>query len=163
MSTTSHTTRGIRPGEVDGKSYNFINRPTMEAEIARGEFIEHAEVHGNLYGTSKTGVREVLSHGEICILDIDVQGVESIKASTDLGFNPAYVFISPPSLEVLEKRLRDRNTETEEAIQKRLTTARKEMTYRDRPGFWDVVLINDDLDRCYGKLKAFVESHCDVQ
>ncbi|KAF4655414.1 guanylate kinase [Perkinsus chesapeaki] len=159
--SVSHTTRSIRPGEINGKSYNFIDRPTMEAEIVRGEFIEHAEVHGNLYGTSKTGVREVLAHGEICILDIDVQGVESIKSSKDLGFNPAYVFISPPSLQVLEKRLRDRNTETEEAIQKRLTTARKEMTYRDRPRFWDLVLINDDLDKCYSKLKAFVESHCD--
>ncbi|KAF4695369.1 guanylate kinase [Perkinsus olseni] len=116
--SVSHTTRGMRSGEVDGK-------PTMEAAIANGEFIEHAEVHGNLYGTSKAAVRDVLSHGEICILDIDVQGVESLKASTDLGFYPAYVFISPPSMQVLEKRLRDRNTETEAAIQKRLQTARK--------------------------------------
>ncbi|KAF4705119.1 guanylate kinase, partial [Perkinsus olseni] len=159
--SVSHTTRGMRSGEVDGKSYHFTGRPTMEAAIANGEFIEHAEVHGNLYGTSKAAVRDVLSHGEICILDIDVQGVESLKASKDLGFYPAYVFISPPSMQVLEKRLRDRNTETEAAIQKRLQTARKEMTYRDLPGFWDLVLINDNLDCCYDKFKDFVVSHYD--
>ncbi|KAF4674275.1 guanylate kinase [Perkinsus olseni] len=161
--SVSHTTRGMRSGEVDGKSYHFTSRPTMKTAIANGEFIEHAEVHGNLYGTSKAAVRDVLSHGEICILDIDVQGVESLKASTDLGFYPAYVFISPPSMQVLEKRLRDRNTETEAAIQKRLQTARKEMTYRDLPGFWDLVLINDNLDCCYDKFKDFVVSHYDVQ
>ncbi|KAF4759462.1 guanylate kinase, partial [Perkinsus olseni] len=160
--SVSHTTRGMRSGEVDGKSYHFTGRPTMEAAIANGEFIEHAEVHGNLYGTSKAAVRDVLSHGEICILDIDVQGVESLKASTDLGFYPAYVFISPPSMQVLEKRLRDRNTETEAAIQKRLQTARKEMTYRDLPGFWDLVLINDNLDCCYDKFKDFVETAMDM-
>ncbi|EER12823.1 Guanylate kinase, putative [Perkinsus marinus ATCC 50983] len=161
--SVSHTTRGMRTGEVDGKSYHFTSRPTMEAAMADGEFIEHAEVHGNLYGTSKASVREVLSHGEICILDIDVQGVESLKASTDLGFYPTYVFISPPSMQVLEKRLRDRKTETEAAIEKRLETARKEMTYRDIPGFWDLVLINDDFPSCYEKFKAFVVSQCDVQ
>mmetsp|Transcript_16746 Transcript_16746/g.16607 ORF Transcript_16746/g.16607 Transcript_16746/m.16607 type:complete len:122 (-) Transcript_16746:88-453(-) len=85
------------------------------------------------------------------------------RTSTSFGFYPTYVFISPPSMQVLEKRLRDRKTETEAAIEKRLETARKEMKYRDIPGFWDLVLINDDFPSCYEKFKAFVVSQCDVQ
>ena len=111
--SVSHTTRQPRPGEQEGKDYHYVTREVMMDLIQQGQFIENAEFSGNMYGTSKTAVEEVLARGRICILDIDVQGVKAVK-ETDLS--PMYVFIQPPSLEVLEQRLRDRGTETEESL-----------------------------------------------
>ena len=111
--SVSHTTRQPRPGEQDGKDYHYVSRELMTDLIQQGQFIENAQFSGNMYGTSKTAVEDVLTKGRICILDIDVQGVKAVK-ETDL--TPMYVFIKPPSLEVLEKRLRDRGTETEESL-----------------------------------------------
>ena len=111
--SVSHTTRQPRPGEEDGKDYHYVTRETMLDLVGKGEFIENAEFSGNMYGTSKKAVEEVLARGRICILDIDVQGVKAVK-KTDLS--PLLVFMQPPSLEVLEQRLRDRGTETEESL-----------------------------------------------
>ena len=105
-----------RPGEEDGVHYNFSDRSTMEQMVADGEFIETAEFSGNMYGTSAAAVAAVAESGKVCILDIDVQGVRAVKESALEGVR--FVFIKPPSLEVLEERLRARGTETEEAIQK---------------------------------------------
>ncbi|CAN0031982.1 unnamed protein product, partial [Discosporangium mesarthrocarpum] len=128
----SHTTRGIREGEEDGVHYHFTNREAMEEAIGRGEFIEHAEargfVHGNLYGTSVAAVKDVAGKGKVCVLDIDMQGVRSVKKSF-LSPKPLYVFVAPPSLEVLEHRLRERGTEDEEAIQRRLDNSKMEVDY----------------------------------
>ncbi|XP_039985235.1 guanylate kinase 1b [Xiphias gladius] len=148
--SVSHTTRQPRPGEEDGKDYHFTTREAMEEGINRGEFIENAEFSGNMYGTSQAAVEDVLAKNLICILDVDLQGVKRIK-QTDL--NPIYISIQPPSMEILEKRLRDRQTETEESLQKRLEAARIDMELSKEPGVFDVVIINDDLERSYVELK----------
>ena len=150
--SVSHTTRKPRPGEVDGVHYNFCEKPDMEAAIERGEFIEYARVHGNIYGTSIKAVEAVQTAGKVCLLDIDVQGAELVKKTT---LNARFVFVAPPSFEELEKRLRGRGTETEDKIQMRLKNAKGEMEYMDKPGFFDCVIVNDDLDKAYATLKAF--------
>ncbi|XP_053323400.1 guanylate kinase isoform X2 [Spea bombifrons] len=151
--SVSHTTRQPRPGETNGKDYHFVTRGEMQEGIDNGEFLEHAQFSGNMYGTSKSAVRDVQARNQICILDIDMQGVKSIK-KTDL--NPIYVTVQPPSVEILEKRLRDRKTESEESLQKRLKAAREDMEISKEPGLFDAVIINDDLDRAYADLKELL-------
>ncbi|XP_013855939.1 guanylate kinase 1b isoform X2 [Austrofundulus limnaeus] len=151
--SVSHTTRNPRPGEQDGKDYHFTTREVMQESIDEGEFIENAEFSGNLYGTSKAAVEDVRAKNLICILDVDIQGVRRIK-KTDL--NPIYISIQPPSMEILEKRLRDRQTETEESLQKRLEAARIDMELSKEPGVFDIVIINDDLEKAYEELKAIL-------
>ncbi|XP_008328791.1 guanylate kinase 1b [Cynoglossus semilaevis] len=148
--SVSHTTRSPRPGEENGKDYHFTTREAMEEGISRGDFIENAEFSGNLYGTSKAAIEDVLAKNLICILDVDIQGVKRIK---DTDLNPIYISIQPPSMEILEKRLRDRQTETEESLQKRLDAARIDMELSKEPGVFDIVIINDDLERAYEELK----------
>lgn len=149
--SVSHTTRQPRPGEVDGVHYNFCDKADMEAAIARGEFIEYARVHSNMYGTSIKAVEAVQDSGKTCLLDIDVQGAELVKKT---ALNAKYVFVAPPSFEELERRLRGRGTETEDKIQTRLKNAKGELAYMDKPGFFDLVVVNDDLEQAYAKFKA---------
>uniref|UniRef100_A0A3B4AFY3 Guanylate kinase n=1 Tax=Periophthalmus magnuspinnatus TaxID=409849 RepID=A0A3B4AFY3_9GOBI len=148
--SVSHTTRNPRPGEEDGKDYHFSTKEAMKQGIENGDFIENAEFSGNMYGTSKAAVEDVLAKNVICILDVDIQGVRRIK-ETDL--NPIYISVQPPSMEILENRLRDRQTETEESLQKRLEAARIDMELSKEDGLFDVVIVNDDLDRAYEELK----------
>ncbi|XP_011647379.1 guanylate kinase isoform X1 [Pogonomyrmex barbatus] len=124
--SVSHTTRAPRPDEQDGIHYHFTNKEKMQEQIQNGEFIETATFSGNLYGTSKQAVEEVQRLGKVCVLDIDIQGVKQIK-HTDL--NPLYVFIKPPSIIELERRLKARNTETKESLERRLSIARAELEY----------------------------------
>ncbi|XP_063322104.1 guanylate kinase 1b isoform X2 [Pelmatolapia mariae] len=152
--SVSHTTRNPRPGEEDGKDYHFTTREAMQEGIDKGEFIEHAEFSGNMYGTSKASVEDVRAKNLICILDVDIQGVKRIK-ETDL--NPIYISIQPPSMDVLEKRLRDRQTESEESLQKRLEAARVDMELSKEPGVFDAVIINDDLEKAYEELKEILD------
>ncbi|XP_041100619.1 guanylate kinase isoform X3 [Polyodon spathula] len=149
--SVSHTTRNPRPGEENGKDYHFVTKEVMQQGIGAGDFIENAEFSGNMYGTSKASVQDVQAKNLICILDVDMQGVKNIK-KTDL--NPIYISVQPPSVEILEKRLRDRQTETEESLQKRLDAARTDMEISNEPGLFDIVIINDDLEEAYGKLKS---------
>jgi len=149
--SVSHTTRKPREGEKDGVHYNFTTVDQIKEEIEQGKFIESANVHGNYYGTSKAAVEKVVQEGKICVLDIDVQGCESVKKS---GIPCRYIFISPPTLDELERRLRGRGTESEESIVKRLVNARKEMEYLKKEGFFDIVIINDDLEDAFKQLKA---------
>uniref|UniRef100_A0A1A7WYB2 Guanylate kinase n=1 Tax=Iconisemion striatum TaxID=60296 RepID=A0A1A7WYB2_9TELE len=148
--SVSHTTRKPRPGEENGKDYHYVTRETMQAGINNGEFIENAEFSGNMYGTSKAAVQAVQAKNLICILDIDMQGVKNIK-KTDL--DPIYISIQPPSMEVLEKRLRDRKTESEESLQKRLNAAKVEIEFSKEPGVFDAIVVNDNLEDAYGRLK----------
>lgn len=148
--SVSHTTRKPRPGEVNGKDYHYVTREAMQMGIDNGEFIESAVFSGNMYGTSKAAVQDVQAKNLICILDIDMQGVRNIKR-TDL--NPIYISIQPPSMDVLEKRLRDRKTESEESLQRRLQAAKVDMEYSKEPGMFDVIIVNDDLDTAYENLK----------
>lgn len=150
----SHTTRNPREGEVPGKDYYFVSRGEMLEAVRKGEFVEHTEFSGNIYGTSKKAVNSVIQRGRICILDIEIEGVKNIK-NTD--FDAKYIFIKPPSIQVLEDRLRGRGTETEESIQKRLARAKTELAYGETPGNFDIVLVNDNATETYQELKKFLK------
>ncbi|KAI8995043.1 guanylate kinase [Pilobolus umbonatus] len=149
----SHTTRKPRPGEVNGKDYHFVEKESMVKEVEAGKFIESATFSGNMYGTSIKAVEDVVAQGKVCMLDIDMQGVISVK-KTEL--NPKYIFVQPPSMEVLEKRLRGRGTEKEEAVVARLEAAKKELDYGTVPGNYDTIIINDDLEKAYNALKTTI-------
>eukprot|EP00747_Dinoflagellata_sp_TGD_P196277 gnl/TRDRNA2_/TRDRNA2_66155_c0_seq1.p1 gnl/TRDRNA2_/TRDRNA2_66155_c0~~gnl/TRDRNA2_/TRDRNA2_66155_c0_seq1.p1 ORF type:complete len:675 (-),score=184.51 gnl/TRDRNA2_/TRDRNA2_66155_c0_seq1:58-2082(-) len=143
--SVSHTTRAPRPGEEDGKDYHFAKLEQMKVDVESGDkFIESAHVHGNIYGTSKAAVEDVRGRKQICILDIDVQGVKQVKEKS-VWKETRFVFVAPPSFETLETRLRGRGTETEEKIQTRLKNARAELDYGQSEGTFDKVLVNDDL------------------
>ncbi|XP_034737861.1 guanylate kinase 1b isoform X1 [Etheostoma cragini] len=144
--------------ETTDKDYHFTTKDAMQEGIDSGDYIESAEFSGNLYGTSKAAIEDVQAKNLICILDVDIQGVKRIK-ETDL--NPIYISIQPPSIEILEKRLRDRQTETEESLQKRLEAARIDMELSNEPGVFDVVIVNDDLERAYEELKVILND--DIQ
>ena len=116
---------------------------------------ESSQVHGNYYGTSIASVESVQKEGKICILDIDIQGVMKVKESS---LKPHYLFISPPSMEELEKRLRGRGTENEDSIKKRLGNAKKEMDYGHEAGNFDRIFVNADLNSCFEDIvSAFKE------
>ncbi|KAI9005051.1 P-loop containing nucleoside triphosphate hydrolase protein [Hyaloraphidium curvatum] len=152
--SVSHTTRKPRPGEENGRHYWFVTRDEFLALKADGGFVETAEFAGNLYGTSIKAIKDVQNEGRICVLDVESNGVKSIK-NTDLGAK--YLFIMPPNFETLERRLRGRQTETEEAIQKRLATAQTEIDYAKQDGVYDTIIVNDDLETAYKSLLEFVE------
>jgi guanylate kinase len=128
--SVSCTTRPPRPGEENGVDYHFLPREKFEALIASGEMLEYATVHGNYYGTRRGTVKEALEQGTDVLLDIDVQGAAQIRKTEDAMVRGSLVdvFIMPPTLEELERRLRKRATETEEQVRRRLETAREEMT-----------------------------------
>ncbi|MED6293758.1 hypothetical protein CHARACLAT_013870 [Characodon lateralis] len=144
---------GYVTAQPTDKDYHFTTREAMQEGINNGEFIENAEFSGNMYGTSKAAVENVRAKNLICILDVDIQGVKRIKES---DLDPIYISIQPPSMEILEKRLRDRQTETEESLQKRLEAARIDMELSKEPGVFDIVIINDDLEKAYEELKKIL-------
>ena len=152
--SVSHTTRAPRPGEEDGVHYNFVGKAAMEEDISKGMFIEYAHVHTNIYGTSIAAVDKVKSQGKICILDIDIQGVQSVKKSS---LEAKYLFINPPSSEALEERLRGRGTETEEKIQVRLKNALGELDFGKGEGNFDASVTNDDLEKCFNEIVTIID------
>ncbi|KAK6945305.1 Guanylate kinase/L-type calcium channel beta subunit [Dillenia turbinata] len=152
--SVSHTTRAPREKETNGVHYHFTERSVMEKAIKEGMFLEFASVHGNLYGTSIEAVEVVADAGKRCILDIDVQGARSVRASS---LEAIFIFICPPSFEELKKRLYARATETEEQIQKRLRNARTELEQGQSSGLFDHLLVNDDLEMCYKRLKNILD------
>jgi guanylate kinase len=146
----SHTTRGPRPGEVDGREYHFIDAPTFEDMIRIGAFAEWARVHGHLYGTSLKEIEIARATARGILFDIDHQGARQIRATLPEAVS---VFILPPSLAELERRLRGRGTEDEQTTQRRLQNARGEIAHY---GFFDYVIVNDEIDRAYEQLRAIV-------
>ncbi|XP_028402887.1 guanylate kinase-like isoform X2 [Dendronephthya gigantea] len=152
--SVSHTTRNPRPGETNGKDYHFCKRDFMEEMIKNGEFLEHAEYSGNLYGTSKKAVKDVQDQGKICILDVDRQGVLNVK-STDMESH--FLFIKPPSMQELEKRLRNRKTETEDTLQRRLNIAKADLEYAAKPDSYDSIVVNDVLEESYIEFKEIIK------
>ncbi|TYH47130.1 hypothetical protein ES332_D11G390400v1 [Gossypium tomentosum] len=151
--SVSHTTRTPRIMEKNGVHYHFTERSIMEKDIKDGKFLEFASVHGNLYGTSIEAVEAVADLGKRCILDIDVQGAKSVRASS---LDAIFIFISPPSMAKLEERLHLRGTETEEQIQKRLRNAKAEIEQGKSLGIFDHILCNDHLEKCYDNLKKLL-------
>lgn len=152
--SVSHTTRSPRAGEEHGVHYHFSTKDDVLARVAANEFLEHAHVHGNVYGTSWAAVRAVAS-AEVpaqCLLDIDIQGVRAARSLPEPGLQALYIFIAPPSEEELERRLRGRGTEDEAAVAKRLAAAKGEIAgAAELP--WDAYIINDDLESAYAKLE----------
>lgn len=149
--SVSYTTRSIRPGEEHGVNYFFISNDEFEDLIEKGEFIEWAKVHSNYYGTSKSFVEEGLSKGDILLFDLDVQGADAVKKH--FKEDSHIIFIEPPSVEELEKRLRGRKTEKEETIELRINNAKEELKRKDD---FDYNVVNDDFDIAYKELKELV-------
>jgi guanylate kinase len=150
--SVSHTTRAPRPGEVDGIHYHFVTPDKFQELVDQNKFIETAYVHTNRYGTTFDAVKAVTSTGKLCLLDLDVQGCQSVRR---VQFGAYLVFIAPPSMEALVDRLRKRGTEDEEKIAIRIATATKEMEFVNDKMF-DKLIINDDLDQCYSKIKEII-------
>ncbi len=148
--SVSATTRKPREGEVDGRDYHFKSKPEFRALVDRGEFIEWAEVHGNLYGTLRRPMEEALARGDVYLLEIDVQGALQLK---EIGVEGEYVFIAPPDFEALRARLVGRGTDPPEVIERRLTKASDEYNQRDR---YDHIVVNDDLERAVAEVRRIV-------
>jgi guanylate kinase len=150
--SVSATTRAPRGAERDGVDYRFVSRERFDALVAAGELAEWAEVHGNRYGTPRAAVEEALAAGQVAIFDIDVQGGAQIRARWP--DRTVAVFVLPPTLEELERRLRGRSTEGEEAIARRLVAARAEIARGVES--YDFVIVNDTLETAEAELKAVV-------
>jgi guanylate kinase len=151
--SVSYTTRTQRSGEVNDRDYTFITRDEFKAMIDRGEFIEWAEVHGELYGTSQMRLDEIMNSGADAILDIDTQGVMQLKNKYREG---VYIFICPPSITILKERLKRRLTDSKEVVERRIKAAVQEIKqYRD----YDYVIVNDVLEEALRKLEAIIISH----
>jgi len=138
--SVSSTTRQPRPGEQDGVHYHFTTRQEFQEEVARGNFLEHNEVHGNFYGTHRRAVQEIA--GKVCILDIDVKGASDIHKTK--GLKCHFVFVQTPTVEDLRQRLVARGTETEESLAKRVSAAEREMKMAEESGIFEKTLLNDD-------------------
>lgn len=148
--SVSHTSREKRKNEVHGKDYYFITKEDFKNMIDNSEFIEWAEVHGDFYGTSVNEIKKSEDSGKLLILDIDVQGALYLKSK---GVKANYIFISPPSIEEIKRRLLERKTETEETLERRIFDAKREMEYIKE---FDVVIINDDLEKSYKELEEAI-------
>ena len=148
--SVSFTTRPPRPGEVNGRDYWFISKEEFLKRIEEGDFLEWAEVYGNLYGTSKSQVLKALNEGKDVLLDIDPQGALQVKRNFP---EAVLIFILPPSLKELEERLRRRGTDTEEVIKRRLEIAREEIK---RAPLYDYIIVNDVLEVAYSRLKSII-------
>lgn len=139
--SVSATTRAPRAGEEEGRHYFFLDRAAFERQVAAGGFLEWAEFAGNLYGTPRGAVQERLDAGQPVLLEIELEGARQVRRSFPSGFQ---VLLQPPSFEELERRIRGRGTDSEEAIARRLARAREELAAADE---FDAVVVNDDLDR----------------
>ena len=148
--SVSATTRKPRPGEEDGVNYYFISRERFDEMVERGELLEHAEYVGNCYGTPEGPVNRWLEDGQDVILEIEVQGALIVKEKRP---DAVLVFIVPPSFDILERRLRNRGTEAEEVVEKRLQKARAECAHMDD---YDFIVVNDLLDDAVRDLSAII-------
>ena len=165
------TTRKPRAGEQDGREYNFTTQEDFLALVNEGGFIEHAKFGGNFYGTSVKAVKDVAEKGRICVLDIELEvrlsiprettgrakilkGVKQVSKRDDL--NARFLFLSPPSVEVLEQRLRGRGTDDEESVNKRLEQAKVEMEFAKQGEIHEKIVVNDELDKAYKEVEEFI-------
>ncbi|HVC19375.1 MAG TPA: guanylate kinase [Vicinamibacterales bacterium] len=146
----SYTSRAPRDGEADGADYHFVSRERFEAMVAVGEFLEWADVFGNLYGTSAADTERVLESGADIVLVIDVQGARKVRRR---GFETVAIFVMPPSAEVLERRLRGRSKDSEAQMRRRLDVARQEVAAYTE---YDYVVVNDEVGACVERLKGIV-------
>lgn len=148
----SHTTRAPRPGDVDGVQYHFVDRETFERMVAHGDFLEHADVFGNYYGTSRGAVEPTLKVGRDVLLEIDWQGAEQVRRAMPECVS---IFILPPSRAELERRLRARATDSEATIEKRLAASREEIAHA---GEFDRIVVNDRFEDAVAALQSIVRA-----
>lgn len=146
----SYTSRASRPGETDGVDYNFVTRERFEAMVAAGDFLEWADVFGNLYGTCASDTERLMADGSDVVLVIDVQGARQVRA---LRPGATTVFVMPPSYPILEQRLRGRSQDNEAAILRRLQVAREEVASFAE---YDFIVINDELTAAVDRLRSIV-------
>ena len=146
----SYTSRAPRGDEVDGVDYNFVSRAAFEKMVAGGEFLEYADVFGNLYGTHAGDTSRCLESGDDVVLVIDVQGARTVRA---VGLPHVAIFVLPPHYDALESRLRGRSKDSDEAIRKRLEVAREEVSAFEE---YDYVVINDQLESCVERIRSIV-------
>jgi guanylate kinase len=151
--SVSHTTRAMRPGEVDGVNYHFVSREDFVTRLERNEFLEHAEVFGNLYGTSQRWLEDTLAEGFDLILEIDWQGAQQVRR---LMPKAKSIFILPPTQEALRQRLNNRGQDSDEIIDKRMREAVSEMSHYVE---YDYLLINDDFAHALSDLKSIFRAN----
>ncbi|TZG26322.1 guanylate kinase [Sphingomonas montanisoli] len=151
--SVSATTRSMRPGEVDGVDYHFVDLEQFRASVAEGEFLEWAHVFNHRYGSPKKPIYDILDSGSDVLFDIDWQGAQQLFQTC--GGDVVRVFILPPSMPELEERLRKRATDSEDVIVGRMQRANAEISHWDG---YDYVLINDDIDRCFAEVKHILEA-----
>ncbi len=149
--SVSATTRPMRPGEVDGRDYHFVDVERFRAMVATGEFLEWAHVFGHRYGTPHAPVDAILARGRDVLFDIDWQGAQQLYQQA--GGDVVRVFILPPSIEELHRRLADRATDSAEVVEARMGRAGSEIAHWDG---YDYVLVNDDVDRCFDEVKTIL-------
>ncbi len=149
----SHTTRSPRPGEIDGKDYYFIDEKTFLEMIERNEFLEWVKVHQAYYGTAKSEIYKAFSQKKHLILDIEVIGATRLKSQ--FGNKAIFIFISPPSLEELKKRLENRGTETKDKVEQRFRRAKEELRFAS---WFDYVIVNRDLEEACQTFKAIIKA-----
>jgi guanylate kinase len=149
--SVSHTTRPMRPGEVDGRDYHFVDEPTFRAMAAEGAFLEHAQVFDNFYGTSRATIEDQLRAGVDIILEIDWQGAGQVRRVMDC----VSIFILPPSRQALEERLQGRGQDSAEVIARRMRDAESEMSHY---GEFDYLVINDEFTAALDDLRAIVRA-----
>lgn len=152
MLSVSATTRAPREGEVDGVNYYFLSREEFEKRIENEEFLEYAEVYGNLYGTPLQPVLDTLAQGKDVLLEIDTQGAAKVKGTYPEGI---FLFILPPSMRVLRQRLEGRGTDTQEVIERRLANTRAEV---EEIGMYDYYVLNDDLEEAVATAKSILRA-----
>ncbi len=150
--SVSYTTRAPRPGESDGRDYHFVDRERFQHMLADGEFLEHAEVYGNFYGTSRGSIAHDLNRGHDILLEIDWQGAAQVKRHFP---ESASIFILPPSFNALRTRLMGRGQDSEEVIERRLAAAAEDVA---QAGAFDYIIVNDDFDHALADLVAITRS-----
>ena len=155
--SVSHTTRKPRPNEVDGLDYHFVTKKNFELLLKQNAFYEHAEIFGNYYGTSKSSINQITKKNNNVLFDIDWQGSQQLSKFKQL--NLVKVFILPPNKEELEKRLIARNQDDKEAIKRRMLAYSKDVVHQID---YDYVLVNDNVDDCFNKLKKIISKHLQI-
>jgi guanylate kinase len=146
------TTRAPRAGELSGREYRFLTRAEFEAEIGQSRFLEYAEIDGNLYGTPKERIEQELASRKLVLVDIDTQGAASIRK---MGLPALFVFIAPPDMAELRRRLEGRKTENPEAVKMRLARAEREMAQKDS---YDAVVVNATVERAVDEILALARA-----
>jgi guanylate kinase len=150
--SVSFTTRAARPGEVDGKDYHFVSREVFEQMIHNGDFLEHAEVYGNYYGTSQTWINQAIDTGRDILLEIDWQGAAQVRRLFPEAIG---LFILPPSVEVLEQRLKNRGKDSDEVIERRMAVAKEEISHVEE---FDYVIVNEHIDEAVRDIVSAVRA-----